>query len=1000
MTTCVPQTFLCRLIQRCRLLRPLLPIVAVAAMSVTPQAAAQRTQVRATTTGFTAVSPALEITVASGAITRVVNRRTGETHTVDVGTGTGSSTWMPRGVLCASAATGGMRPVQTLHTEWGSHPIYGAQLGESIARIARAPGPSSTVTTTPISGGMSCTWRGLTDGLRVYPDDTLTISAVVDGRTGHIELTATATTATDDLVGVMVPILNLRPNHSVYAPSFGGVCYAPADLAAKRLFALNNAPFVEAPVLVAESATGSIGLWMEDATFKPYASFFGGDGATSALGIEALQTMPFEGKRSARSARWRICAYRGAWPTAVEAYRGWYTRTFAPEIAMREAIAWPKDIAVVVDRGVRDPGALSRLASVIDPQRTLVHEWNPRSAAFDTQLPDFTPNAAFITLVQQARSLGFRSMGYVNTHCVNVGSPVFTRDGIASFGLTRQIRSISRYLDARKTFANAAVGELLYLDPLSPGWRRYHTDSMIAWRTASGADANYEDTGGTAGDFGNGEVEAFSGAQGGWAQFRDLLERNPVPMATEFCPDNLGFASWWALRHPQRWGTDEVRKQWETRHRPMTMALFGSGRAWVPTVSAETEARKWTVVACSDALGGVAQLEATEATFDSRAGLARHMVDRARLFVQLGLKPHLTDWTSDPTVACRYIDRSGSTYAYRVRDGVQELVNAAGLPLYQRATGRMRIDSPLRIAGFPGISSTGNIGLLPTAHYALGPVGTEGTAVVVDKCPASSSISRYVETADFALVTFAANGAPAGDRTLGFLARVDFTEVLVRDRAGATIRRSGPLARNARIELTVDEPGDVLLLRRSVAALPPPAGTSSVALLPALPAGRYIVEGSGLDRGGSYTPPRTQTFCLSGVTPCPSFRFVSGGGDSEIAFDHLFTPPSADCAVEFAVRNTQTRYGDGTVCRVQVNGRTVFSQDLGPQRNSTGALVWDTSARMCRVPVGAYAGRPIVLTVSVWGKGDANADETWLSEARLVTDSAQSTGSTTIAIVP
>ena len=51
-------------------------------------------------------------------------------------------------------------------------------------------------------------------------------------------------------------------------------------------------------------------------------------------------------------------------------------------------------------------------------------------------------------------------------------------------------------------------------------------------------------------------------------------------MATEFCPDNLGFASWWALRHPQRWGTDEVRKQWETRHRPMTMALFGSGMSY------------------------------------------------------------------------------------------------------------------------------------------------------------------------------------------------------------------------------------------------------------------------------------------------------------------------------------------------------------------------------------------------------------------------------------
>jgi hypothetical protein len=52
------------------------------------------------------------------------------------------------------------------------------------------------------------------------------------------------------------------------------------------------------------------------------------------------------------------------------------------------------------------------------------------------------------------------------------------------------------------------------------------------------------------------------------------------------------------------------------------------------------------------------------------------------------------------------------------------------------------------------------------------------------------------------------------------------------------------------------------------------------------------------------------------------------------------------------------------------------------------------------VPVGAFAGQPVVLTVSVWSKGDANADETWLSEARLVYDSAQSTGATTIAIVP
>ena len=981
-------------------LQRLLPVLMVLS-ALTAPALAQQTQVRATTTGFVATTPAIEITVASGAITRIVNRRTGEIHTVDAAGSAASSPWMPRGVLCASAATGGMRPVQTLHTEWGSHPIYGAQLGESIARIARAPGASSTVTNTAISGGMRCTWRGLTDGIRVYPDDTLSISAVVDRTSGQIELTATATTATDDLVGVMVPLVNLRPYHSVYVPSFGGVCYLPSDLAAKRLYALNNAPFVEAPVLVAEGNNGSIALWTEDATFKPYASFFGGDGTTTALGIEALQLMPFEGKRSTRTSKWKICAYRGTWPAAVESYRAWYTRTFAPEIAMREAITWPREISTIVDRVPRDTASFSRLAQTIDPRSAVLHEWNARQAAFDTQLPDFTPNAGFLSLVQQGRSLGFRTMGYVNTHCVNVGSPVFTRDGIGTFGLTRQIRSISRYSDARKTFATSTAGELLYLDPLSSRWRRYHTDSMIAWRTATGADANYEDTGGTAGDFGNGEVEGFSAAQGGWAQFRDLLERNPVPMATEFCPDNLAFASWWTLRHPQRWGTDEVRKQWETRHRPMTSALFGgAGRAWVPTVSAETEARKWTVVSCSDALGGIAQLEASEATFDSRAGLARHMVDRAKLFAQLGLKPHFTGWPKDAAVLCQYIDRSNATYTYRNRDGIQELVNAAGSPLYQRVTGKTRIDSALRILGFPGVTTGGNIGLLPTAHYALAPAPAEGTLLAIDKCPSAAAIGRYVETPDFVLVSFAPSGATATDRTLGLLARTDFTEVIVRDRAGAVVRRSGALARNARLDLTVDEPGDVLLLRRALATPATPTGAGSVAILPALPLGRYVTDASGLDRGGTYTPPRSQTFCLSGSTPCPSFRFVSGGGDSEIAFDHLFTPPSANCAVEFAVRNTQTRYGDGAICRVRVNGAVVLTQDLGPQRDSTGTLVWDTSARVCRVPVGAHAGRPIVLTVSIWGKGDSNADETWVSEARLVVDDTQSGGTTTIAIVP
>jgi hypothetical protein len=178
---------------------------------------------------------------------------------------------MPRGMLCVPAGTAGLNSVQVLHSQWGAHPIYGAQLAESVARVARAPGPASSMTcTVPRPGSIRCVYRGLTDGQRVFPNDTLTIDAVADQKTGQIEISASAQSAADDVVGVMVPLVNLSPGHAVYVPSFGGMRYAPAELASKRLFSLDRAPFVEAPVLVAEGNAGSVGLWVEDASFAPF----------------------------------------------------------------------------------------------------------------------------------------------------------------------------------------------------------------------------------------------------------------------------------------------------------------------------------------------------------------------------------------------------------------------------------------------------------------------------------------------------------------------------------------------------------------------------------------------------------------------------------------------------------------------------------------------------------------------------------------------------------
>ena len=980
-------------------------IVAALVASVTASTTALAGTVRATVDGFVATSSSVEITVALGAVTRVVNKLTGEIHSTAPAANAPLAPWMPRGVLCPTAGADPYRSVRLLHSEWGKHDLYTGRLAESIANVARGPHAASVMTTTTTPRGIRCVWRGLTDGVRTFADDELTIEALIDDKTGHIELAADATTVNDDVVGVVVPIVNLQPRHQLYVPSFGGLSYPPADIA-NKLLTLNAAPYVEAPILVAEGSSGTVALWVEDPTFRPYVTLFGSDSTSTGLGIELLNDMPFEGKRAVRAAKWRINAFRGTWPTAMTPYRDWYARTFAPEIASREALGWPRDISVIVDRVSNDPRALNRLAKIIDPSRVLLHEWNPRQAAFDTMLPDWTPAPNFITRVQTAHALGLKVMGYVNTYCVNYNSPAFLRDGIASLGLTRQVKSLSDYGNPRVSFASNAPNEILYLDPLAPTWRRYHTDAMIRWRSVTAADANYEDTGGTAGDFGNGVIDGLRGAQGGTAQFRELLERNPVPMSSEFAPDNMAFAASWVLRYSQVWGTEELRLRWQTRHRPISSFIFGSpasgtgARAWVPMIAAESERQKWIVASCSDALGGVAQLEASDVSFDARAGMARHMVDRAQLFAELGLVPNFSSWPKDPTVVAQYRDRAGKIYHYRVRDQVQELVNSSGQPLYQRVNGKPKIDSILRIAGWPAWSRNTSIALNPDAIYALAPASRTAPLIQIDKCPSAAKITRYVESPDFVLVTFSPNGASPRDTKLGFIAGTDFVDVIVRDASGRVTRRNTPLATNARMDLTMTEPSELLLLRRAAPQLATPSRAMLKVPLSEKPVlGKFITDSAGIERGGIFTPPHTASLRLANSTTNTTFRFAAGGGDSEIAFDHLIVAPTEDSSVEFTVHNRQRQYGNGSICRAYVNGKLAYSLDLGPRQDAQGVTTWDTSAHVCRVPVGSSAGRPIVFTIAIWGKGDDNSDEIWMTEPLLVNDRSRAISSNSVAVV-
>ena len=401
--------------------------------------------------------------------------------------------------------------------------------------------------------GIEATWTGLSNGKERFPDERLTLSFQVDRADGTLEGHAIVSSSKGGVYGVQMPIANLHGDHRVYVPSLGGLLY---DKQRKpSVVTLSGAPFWEAPVIAIEGRQGSLGLWIEDESMQATFAFITWTGKTFATAIESLAPMPFESHKQFKSATWRIDAFDGGWVAAMTPYKQWYAKTFAKELAQRAAVAWADKIRVVLDEVDHQPDVWRRIASMCDPQTVLIHEWNARAANFDHDLPDWTPRPGYVERVRALKSLGFRTMAYVNTYCVNYNSPVFVRDRIADFGLTRRIPSFLEYGHAPETFATAPAGQLLYLDPLSPGWRKYHTEMMIRWHNQTGTDANYEDTAGSVGDFGNGIVGGKAGAQGATEQFREILNRNgQVPMASEYAPDAIAFASRWPLRYQQVWG--------------------------------------------------------------------------------------------------------------------------------------------------------------------------------------------------------------------------------------------------------------------------------------------------------------------------------------------------------------------------------------------------------------------------------------------------------------
>jgi hypothetical protein len=136
---------------------------------------------------------------------------------------------------------------------------------------------------------------------------------------------------------------------------------------------------------------------------------------------------------------------------------------------------------------------------------------------------------------------------------------------------------------------------------------------------------------------------------------------------------------------------------------------------------------------------------------------------------------------------------------------------------------------------------------------------------------------------------------------------------------------------------------------------------------------------------------------VAGEATPPPFCLLDWGSDCEVTLDWVVRVPAADSALRVYVFNSQTKYGNGAIARLYLNGRLTNSLDLGPKPNPDwkegddpyARNLWDTDMRSWTIPVGQFAGQPLAVTIATDAKGENNADMVWWARPKFIADPEQ-----------
>lgn len=911
---------------------------------------------------FAVSTSRLEATVKDGRIIHLVNRQNGNvvadravnetSHTAGLGN-----------------MTGQVGELSKLHFPWGE-PSLKQDRPNRPTKLYRRPTAESKFQLEKQGNAVRATWQGLSDGETFFASDSITLEFGEDEQ-GALVLRGTGKSEQGGVFGLQVPVENLRGEGKFILPTFGGLEYEATGKPSLLTFK-DSTLFYEAPLMTYTVQDSALGMWIEDRTFRPFFAFFGRSERGSSFALEPLNLIPYENLKILDGPIMKLDVFSDAgWIAAARPYRDWYRKTFAADIARRDSIAWAEKINVIVDGGTMySPATLKAVAALMKPESVLFHVWQARKEGFTTNIPDYTPKKDYAGHVKQFHDHGFKVMCYVCSLCAVYRSPVWDRDKVGEFFLTRK-NDIANYHGGKNAFdenlagtitaavgddpfANFQAGKLYYGDPLSRRWREYFAQIVYDFNQLTGTDANYQDTLGCAGDVGNGTVEGLAGGEGNAVFTRELQARMPnTPMASEYGPSQIAFGVKWPLNYPQVWGSIAFRKFRAGRHHPLTPFLFGY-RTWNPVINAGDDFHKYLISACSDALSGMGMFTAAE-NMQMKEGFDGLLLLRSKIFADHDLTPYYPEKRYPENIRAMYRSRDGKIFRYYDDGSLQMMLDPDNKPLYGRVTGVSQLkNTQLTLPGWPVRDRDGIYGLDPEQYYALFPVnGSNVPNVAVKPLPPGVKLVRYYATADFAYLEFDGNGE------IGIELRIPagYVKGYVNDRSidiTAALKISGPLP--MRVFLTN---GKETVPNRV----------------------RNINISNGLQSGKGEALPSLRKQ-LNGQ------EFFHVNGYQVKSLDFVLTVKNPDDALELLLQNTQNQYGNGSIVRLLLNGKEIKSFDCAAEKRG-GKPVFDTKIRRWLAPLAQYAGQEVLVTVQVDNKASNNADMQWITIPKVVKDTTR-----------